>query len=481
MNTTHRTTRSRRITGVLVAAVVLGLLGASPAAAAAPGNDARTAAQPIGALPATVRGTTVGATLETDEPSSNCGRKLKGTVWYSFTATSSRSLLLALDAAGDMDATVEVFLRQRSQLSPIACLVTNARGEATLDVDQVRGNSYLIRVAPLFTSVADAFTMIVVEPDQPARPPGQRLPANGVAATVDRFANPDDAWSIVLRQGTTYRMNFVTKDDRCASVSLYRPGIKGFGGGAPLVRRRCDAHAVFAAPVSGRYSVHVQAPRASRDKLPYRLRIGVALADDTGPGVRMANDSTVKGSLHGSELDALDLYRFSLPQRSDVRVRLRAKSGLRLVLLGAGGRRLGNGQTLDVRLAKGHYYLAVRAADGANGTYALRLLARTITHARMFVNGRAKLSVAPGRAVALNLAVRPAVSGPTTLLVERFDPIDGWLFHARFHPAVAGGRASVSFTPPTVGRWRVTGTFDGTRRASPSFGGTAQLRVTERL
>jgi hypothetical protein len=43
----------------------------------------------------------------------------------------------------------------------------------------------------------------------------------------------------------------------------------------------------------------------------------------------------------------------------------------------------------------------------------------------------------------------------------------------------AGGRAAVSFRPPSVGRWRVTGLYEGTRRVSPSNGGTAEFSVTE--
>jgi hypothetical protein len=67
------------------------------------------------------------------------------------------------------------------------------------------------------------------------------------------------------------------------------------------------------------------------------------------------------------------------------------------------------------------------------------------------------------------------------MLVERFDPLAGWLFDATFRPTARGGRAAVSFRPPTVGRWRVTGTFEGTRRASPSEGGTARVNVEEPL
>ena len=90
-------------------------------------------------------------------------------------------------------------------------------------------------------------------------------------------------------------------------------------------------------------------------------------------------------------------------------------------------------------------------------------------------------TVAPGGAVTLALEVSPAVDGPATMVVERFDPLVGWLYHSTLRPAARGGRAAVGFRPPSVGRWRVTGSFDGTRRAAPSEGGTAHFRVEEPL
>ena len=104
-------------------------------------------------------------------------------------------LLVAVDAAGDMDAGVELFERRRSQLTPVSCQVTDRRGEATVDADATAGTSYLVRVGALANSVADRFTLRVVLPDEPATPPGQRLPRGAARGQVDRFANPDDAWS----------------------------------------------------------------------------------------------------------------------------------------------------------------------------------------------------------------------------------------------------------------------------------------------
>jgi len=470
-------TKARRLGSVGAGVIGLALLAAPPAAAAAPANDARTAPQRL-TLPTTVQGTTVEATLEPDEPFSTCGRAIKGSVWYEFTATSSRSVLLAVDAAGDMDAAVDVFRRQRSQLTSVVCRLTNDRGEATVDIDVAQDATYLVRVAPLANSVADRFSLLAVVPDRPADAPGPLLPAGGVARSVDRFANPDDAWSVRLQQGRTYRMNFVTKGEGCASVSVHRPKT---GFGSALLQRRCDAHAVFAAPVSGRYSFHVEAPRASRDVLRYRLRVGPALADDTAPGVELANDREVDGRLTGSELESLDLYRFTVATRSDLRLRLRTRSDFSLTLLAAGGKRLGSGTAIDRRLSRGSYFVAVRALDGADGSYSLRRVARQITTARTVVDGERSRTVPRGQSVQLAVVVQPAVGGRATMLVERFDPIDGWLFHARLHPAVVSGRAAVSFRPPSVGRWRVTGGFDGTRTASPSDGGTATLLVTEPL
>jgi hypothetical protein len=473
--------RSVSILALLLAGL---LVQAAPAAAAPPPNDARAAAQDVGALPATLRGTTVDATIDEDEPFSGCSGPGKGSVWYAFTAAEAREILVALDADGDMDATVEVFLRQRSQVSSVGCRTTDRRGEATVDLDAAKGGSYLIRVAPLANSVTAGFTLRVVAPDRPAQPPGQPLPAAGASAQVDRFANPDDAWAVSMTAGRTYRINFATPGRGCANAALYAPGTSGFGG-ASVRSLRCDAQTVFTPPKSGRYTIFVRAPRASRARIAYRLGAGLARADDTAPGIEIENDDRVSGSLRGSAVDGLDLYRFSVARRSDLRVRLGTTHEFQVLLLTDGGHRLACGcggagdKQLDRRIAPGRYFLAVRARNGDDGGYVLSRLARTITRSRALAGGERSATISSGSSSQLSLAVSPGVAGRATLLVERFDPIAGWLFDARFHPRVSGGRATVAFRPPSVGRWRVTGAFDGTRRASPSAGGIARFRVTE--
>ena len=455
------------------------LLPAGSALAAPPANDARAAAQTL-TLPADVRATTVEATSEPDEPPSGCAAT-GASVWYAFVADESRSVVMALDAEGDLDGAVDVYVRERSQLTPAGCRRTNRRGAATFELDAEQGTSYLIRVAALVNSVTDRFRLRVIEPDRPASFPGPRLPRGGATAAVDRIANPDDAWSVRLDRGVGYRVNLVSSGGRCAFLAFYRPN------GEIARSMRCDAHTVYVPPASGLYTLHVQAPRASRERIPYRLGVGRALADDTAPGVRLGNDVAVRGGLRGSELDAIDLYRFSLARASIVRLTLRTRADFDLRLHRETGRRLacdcghGGSKEIELRLQPGRYFVALRARDGAGGRYVLRRLARTITRSDTLVDGQPSTTVAPGRSVSLQLAVRPGVDGRAALLVERFDPLAGWLFHATHRPAVRGGRAAVGFRPPSVGRWRVTGRFEGTRRAAPSEGGIARLNVEEPL
>jgi hypothetical protein len=463
-------------------AVLVACSALVPAAAhaAPPPGDVRTAPQDLGPLPALARSTAVDATVDEDEPGSGCG-SIKNSVWFSFTAPTSRELLVALDAAGDMDAVVDVFIRERSQLIPVSCQATDRRGAATIDADTEAGRTHLVRVAALANSVADRFTLRVVQPDDPARPPGPLLPAGSRSGEVDRFANPDDAWSARMREGRTYRINLVTAGQGCAQVALYAPG--EFGGEAEETMR-CDAHEVFTAPASGRYTLHVRAPRASRAVLRYRLGVGAAGRDDTAPGLVLADDRRTRGALRGSGLDALDLYRFSISRRSDLRLRLRTGAEFDLRLLSDGGRtlgcacRFGGDKELTRRLSPGRYFVAVRARDGASGRYVLSRLARVITRSDMRVDDA---TVAPGQTVALTLRVTPPVTGRASIVIERYDPLAGWLFHSRHRPRVSGDDATLPFRPPSVGRWRATGEYLGTRKTSPSKGGTARFRVLEPL
>ena len=448
------------------------LVAAPTVSAAPPPNDARGNATPL-VLPAAVSGTTVEASVDGDEPLSNCTTS-GPSVWYAFSSPGNRAVIVDLAAAGDLDAVVDVFERQRSQLFGVGCRTTNRNGFATLELDAEANASYLVRVAARSNSALDRFRLQVLAPNPPATFPGRRLPRRGTSGAVDRLTNPDDAWSVRLRRGTTYRMNFVSKGGNCADVALYAPGEE------QVRAARCDRHLLYVPETSGVHTVFVRAPRGERSTTRYRLRTGRAGADDTAPGLRLGNDVGVRGRLQGSELDALDLYRFALTQRSLLRLSLSTGADLSLTLLSESGRRLATGTETERQTAPGRYFVAVRARDGANGRYTLRRLARAITHARTLVDGQRSTTVSPGRSVTLGLNVDPNVDGGrATLLVQRFDPLAGWLFHARYQPVVRNGRAAVAFRPTGVGRWRVRGSYDGTRLAAPSGGGTARFVVVE--
>ena len=324
---------------VLVAAVAWALVTASGAIAAPPPNDARAAAQPLGDLPADVRGTTAESGLDADE-FSGCA-PMRGSVWYGFDAGETRSIVVAVDAEGELDAVVDVFVRERSQITPAFCRRTNRRGALTFELDAEAGTSYLVRVASLANSVDGRFRLRVIEPERPARFPGERLPRGGASAFVDRLANPDDVWSVRLQRGIAYRMNLVSSGGRCAFVEFQLPG-----AGDVVRRLRCDAHTVYVPSASGLHTLHVQAPRASRDRIGYRLRVGRAQADDTAPGIRLANDQGVRGALRGGRarrgrsLSLLDRYEEHAEAHARYGRRLRAAAARRH----GGSHRVGRGR-----------------------------------------------------------------------------------------------------------------------------------------
>jgi len=268
---------------------------------------------------------------------------------------------------------VDVYRRDRSQLNAITCGATDRRGRLTLDFRQPRNAALLIRVAQRENSAGDAFTLRVVAPDAPERPPGRTLGASGASGSVDRIANPDDAYAASMRAGHSYRVHVVSRE-RCVSAALYPPGTASFPGGEPVRRFDCDDYFLFTPGPGerGRYSLQVVAPRSRRGALPYRLQVAPAGRDDTAPGIELANDERIRGALRGRGADVVDLYRF------------------------------------DVR-----------------------------------------------RPSILDLRLRTGASNPFNL--------------------------QLAFTPPTVGRWRVRATYDGTRQAAPSGPAGASLLVAEPL
>jgi hypothetical protein len=217
----------------------------------------------------------------------------------------------------------------------------------------------------------------------------------------------------------------------------------------------------------------VQAGR-SRESQPYRLRVATAGRDDTIPGVFIANNSRVRGKVNGG-IDSRDLYRFDVTRRSKLTLTVTGGPDVRLVT--DSGRRLGRGDIFDRTLAPGRYFVAVEGS----GNYTLKRVLRTITDSSVTFNGRRRAIAGPGRSASIALRVRPAVSGPGTMVVERFDPFDGWQFSKRYRVNVSNGSAVVSYQPASVGRYRVYAQFKGSTTAAPSDAGWARLKVQEPL
>lgn len=445
------------IIGVAGAALLVPFAAAPPALAAPPPNNDRTNAIRL-TLPADRSGTLVDAVPLANDPGSACEAS-DTAVWYRFTAPSRGAVIIQLDAAGDMDATVDLFRQVRSRLTWLDCTWTDERGIGTVENDELTpGASYAIRIGKQWGSVSDRFDLKVLVPSPPPQPPGRRLPKDGVENSVDRLANPGDAYWKRLRAGRTMRLYLGS--DYCTSLGVYAPGTKSFQED-PVKRARCGGYRLFTPRETGRYVFLVTAAR-SRDIQRYSLRLARARPDDTTPGVFIRNYAKVHGRLNGG-IDSVDLYRFDVTRRSTLSLAARG-GNVDLRLVRATGRYVASGTPLDLRVRAGRYYVAVNGS----GKYTLRRVSRTITHAKVRFDGRARAVIRPGSSAKLALNVRPAVGGPAVITVERRDPIAGWQFLRRFHRTVSDGQARVTFRPPSVGRYRAFGEYLGSRSAAPA-------------
>ena len=451
----------------LVAGIVAAGLMALPAGAVAadpPPNNNRADAIRV-TPPQTVPGTPVGATLEPVGAARECG-DTDGSAWYRFTAPKD-GVIIQLDANGEMDATVDVFERTRSRYDWFDCTSTDKKGIATLDTGGWEsGAEYAIRIGNETGSVANTFTLRVLIPAQPPRPPGKKLPASGAKGSVDRLVDPGNAYWKRLNEGRTTKMYL--GGQYCTSLSVYRPGTKSFSS-QPVLRSKCGGYRLFTPDESGRYVFLVEAGR-SRDVQRYRLQVERARADDTVPGIFIRNHAKVKGHVNGG-IDSVDLYRFDVTRRSELT--LRVSGGPDLELRSDGGSYLGGGSTIDRVVRPGRFFVAVEG----QGKYQLSRVSRAVTKSSLRFNGNRKAAVRPGSTARLQMNVRPGVSGRGVIVVERLDPIAGWQFLRRYRVSVNGGDATVSFRPPSVGRYRAEGEFLKNRDAAGSETGVAKLQV----
>jgi hypothetical protein len=460
--------------GILSAIACVGVVPAG-AAAAPPPNDNRADAQVV-ALPSATDGTTVEATTEMNEPGGCSGTR--GTVWYRVAPDRAGRVIVGLTANGDLDAVVDVYRVRRSQLANVGCDTTDENGRASLSFPVAQGETYLIRVAPIFNSVDDTFRLTLQLGDPDAEPPGPPLPRAGARGTLHRVLNPSDAHSVRLREGVTYRFNLATP--QCTQLALYPPGTESFEGERPAASVGCSGYIVFT-PDDGEGGVYslLASSLARRGEIPYRLMARRAGADDIAPGRFVRNYQRSRGKLNANAIDVVDLYRFDVERRSDLKLALRSDSGFGVTLLRAGGKVLARGSdTIERRVGPGRYFALVRAGRRESGSYVLRRVSRTITNTRINVNGQRTAKSPPGRDATIGVRVGPGEAGPVIIRIERFDPVHGWQFVRTVRVrASSSGAAAVRFHPPSVGRWRMRASFLGTRGASPSQSGYAELRV----
>jgi hypothetical protein len=456
---------------------------AEPAPLPAPPNDNLLSAQVIRSLPATLKGTTVSATTEPGEADSSCASGTGASVWYSVRPASAERIALELEASGALDATVDVYHAVRSSLEHVACQQTDAHGKASLSFKASKNGLYEIRVAARAGSQRAPFTLNVFLPTPAVTPPGLPLPSGGASGQVDRIQDSNAAYHFTLRSGVSYLINLAnTTPHACVSGHLFAPGTSSFEGGSPLLNIHCGGFRLFTPGPGqgGRYVLEVT-PRSTHAGVQrFRLEVAPATSAETAPGVALANYAHAHGRLDSRGIRVIRLYRLDVHSHSNLTLKLLAPSSARfsLQLRNQDGHVIecacfGEGsQTLVHRLAPGRYYAVVSTNGVTAGNYTLIRESRTITRTSVsFSSGKA----VAGQGLSIDVSVAPSESGPVTVNVERFDPVFGWQFYRQLHGTVSGGRVSLPFTPPALGRWRANASFEGTRTASPSSVGFSYL------
>jgi hypothetical protein len=457
-----------------------------PAPVPAPANDERANAQVIRGLPATLNGTTVGATLEAGESESSCGGPTASSVWYSLRAQSAQRIALDLAAAGTLDGTIDVYHAVRSQLVSVGCQQTDPHGKASLSFKASKNGLYEIRVAALASSQLAPFTLEAFLPTPAVGPPGSRLPSGGVNGQVDRIQNINAAYSFTMRSGVSYLINLANKTEGgCVSGALFAPGTSSFEEGSPLLHIGCGGYRLFTPGPGdgGRYSFEVTPRTSHRGIQRFHLQVAPAGSAETAPGLGLGNYAHAHGRLDGRGVRVLRLYRLDIRSHSNLTLKLIApgSADFNLQLRNQNGNVIecqcdnSGSQTLQHQLQPGRYYAVVSVRDATAGNFTLVRESRTITSTSISFPA-AKAS--PGQGLGIHVKISPAASGPVTVEIERFDPVFGWQFYREDHVFASEGSATDSFTPPAVGRWRAKANYGGSSTASPSAVGFSYLLVS---
>lgn len=469
----------------LAIAVLVGVATSALAQAAPPPNDNRASATVLGPLPQTVNGTTVGATVESDEPPSGCA-DTAGSVWYSVSVGASppNRIGVRVSANGDLDAAVDVFIRQRSQNLPVDCKRTDSNGDAALAFNPSKSTTYLIRVAQLSNSASGTFSLNVFALPAPPNPPGPRLSPRGSSGVLDGTLNTTAAYSMALTAGTTYKINLVKRAQGCMQLSIFPPGTSSFDESS-FGGLSCAGYRLFTPRQSGLWSFEIVAASSNDGSQPYSLHVAQATSKEMAPGIFLPNFAHYKGILRGNVIDDVRLFRFDVTQRSDLTLFLQAASDapFDLKLLNDQGRYLQcncgstGEETIRRQMQPGRYFVVVQAEEFGSGPFTLYRESRLITHVHVFFDNTGYEVIPPGTTTRISAVVTPATNGPVTIEVDSFDPVERWQFYRNYNVQAVNGVATLPFLPPHVGRWRATVSYNGTKSAAPATSGYANLLV----
>jgi hypothetical protein len=437
-------------------AVGLGLaaLATLPAAAASapPGNDPRAAATPLSASKSATSASTVDATRADTDPAEACGNDLGSTVWYRLTDVPTRTTVLRLSARPPLDAVLAVYRLHDERLTQVDCDETGDPGAATVGFQAREGD--LVLVAQTADSAPGSFVLRALVPQPTEHPPGRALHRVGTGI-LEQYLNQDDLWHTGLRPGATYTMSLVVRGDGCPRVTVYRAS--GRNRASPAAEIRCDRAVSFTPGPDGggRYLFAAHLSYAS-GRVPYRLQVVRAQRDDTAPGLPLAAGTWQEGRLSPSNADPLDMYRFVLPRRSDVLLALHRPRprNVSLLLVREDGKRLAAGQAIRRSVPRGTYFVVVSAPVGSPAAN-YRLALRTHEVSRLVANDVRVLQAPLGTAVLFGATIGAPAGRTAALQIDRFDPLEGWLFVRRFSlPVSPDATISLTWHPPQLGQFR---------------------------
>jgi hypothetical protein len=422
-------------------------------ALARPRNDERVGAIDMGSLPSSRTGTTVGATVEDGDPACDEGNP---SVWYRLGSPSAKRVVVHLNAESGVKTDVCALKKVRSHLLLLDDNTTDDRGLASVAFNTDIGATYFVTVARP-TKKAGRFSLVAQRPDAPPTVPGTTMQGGTGKGHLDPLANPSDAWAVDMEKGTTYRLTLVTDPDECVAMTVFKPRARNFRTGAVADEVGCAGTEFFATGPDGGGTYPVLLTAEERET-SYRLYVSPVEADDSGPGIPLESGQRMVGFV--SPADPLDLYRFDVPGRSSVEIKLASKRYVDVELKDGYGRVLESldPNTMEVHeLDTGTYYLAV-TPDEYRSRYSLRLMVRFVTTTWLTVDGTSSVTIGPGESVYLQTSTVPYPGEAVTeVQADFFDVASGkWVFRNLWE--VAPG-SSMSFTPDAVGRWRVRATF----------------------